>query len=234
MNKPLKLVSTAIIGLIVVGITTAVFFLGTAAPRTTLDWLSLLFLLFSEFLVFGMLIYLTISASSSSQRIIRAGILSTIGIYWLISIVLVFLRNLFTEHQNTFIITNIILIGIVIIISLLLNMTASKVRLSESKTSIARLLMQDIEKRLFSLKTNSDHMEFIQGIASLYEKVKFSDKVGNSSYDEAIYEELDNLEMALHGIADDKKEKVDNSISQILFFLKQRNMELSQSKRGEF
>lgn len=232
MNKTFKLASTAIIGLIVISITVAVFFLVTATPRESLDWWALSFVLLSELLVFGGLIYLTMSASVSGGHIILTGILSSLSIYWGISVALAVLRNMFADHQNTYIVVNIILIGFVLIISVMLNMTALKVQCAESKTNNSRLFLQDIENRLYLLQSNNSYLEVMQGLFSLYEKVKFSDKIGISSHDKALSDEIDKLEVTLDDMADGKKEKVESSISQIMFFLKQRNMELSQSKKG--
>ncbi len=234
MNKTLKSTTSTIIGLIVVSVTVAVFFLGTVSPRELLDWFSLSFVLLSEFLMFGTLIYLTLSSSESNERIIHIGVLSTIATYWVISVVLALLRHLFNEHLNTFVVVNIILIGIASIISVLLYTVASKVQSTDRKIRNLMLFWLDIEKRLYSLASKRDYSEFKQGLYSLYEKVKFSDKVGISTYDKAISDELDNLEIVLCNSTDDKKEKIEQAVSQIMFFVKQRNIELSQSKRGEF
>jgi len=96
------------------------------------------------------------------------------------------------------------------------------------------LFLQDIEKRLYSLASNDNYSEFKQGLHSLYEKVRFSDKIGTSSHDKTISDEMDNLEKMISSNAAGKKEKTEKAISQILFLIKQRNMEISQSKRGGF
>jgi len=234
LTKNFKLVLTMIIGLIVIGITITVFFLGTVGPRVSLDWQSLSFVLLSELLLFGMLTFFTMSSSTSNAQIIKTGILSTLTIYWAVSVIFALLRHLFAKHQNIFVIINILLIGIVIIVSILFNMVALKIQSIDKKTSNSMLFLQDIEKRLYSLASNDNYSEFKQGLHSLYEKVRFSDKIGTSSHDKTISDEMDNLEKMISSNAAGKKEKTEKAISQILFLIKQRNMEISQSKRGGF
>jgi hypothetical protein len=232
LNTTLKTTTAILTGLIVVGITVAIFFLGTDSSREALDWLSLSFVLLSEIVLFAILTYFAMQTSESNERIIRTGILTTISIYWAVSLVLALVRHLFDAHQKAFVVINIILIGTVSIISVILNIVAANVQSTDRKIRNQMLFWLEIEKRLFSIVSNEDNNEFRQGLSSLYEKVKFSDKVGSSSYDKAILEELDNLELALCNKGKDRHTKIEKVVSQLLFFVKQRNMELSQSKRG--
>lgn len=234
LNKTLKVVSTTAIGIILIVITIAVFFLGTESPLETLDWLALSFILISEMALFGFFICFALMVHSSNKCIIRTGILSTLSIYLVVSVLLAIFRNAFFENQNAFVMINLILICIVAIICILLNFVASQVRSIDSKTSNSMLFLQDIERSLFTLKSNPEYTNFEQGLSTLYEKVHFSDKLGNSSYDKALSDEVDNLKLVLSNNSEDRKERVDMAVSQILFFLKQRDTELLQRKRGGF
>ena len=199
-----------------------------------LDWTALIFVLVSEVAMLGSALYLTLSISESNKRIIRAGMFSTLVIYWILSVLLLLIRNVFIDSPKIFTCVNIILLGAVVIICILLNVAAARAGESDKRKGNATLFLQGVEKSLYALKTNADYSEFKTGLESVYEKVKYADKVGISSHDKAISEELGNLEAALYGSAEDRKEKVDNAISQMVFHLKQRSMELSQSKRGGY
>ena len=234
MNKSLKRVSVIIIAVIVIAITVSVFFLVTDSPRAAMDWTALTFVLVSEIAMLGSALYLTMSLSESNKRIIRAGVFSTLVIYWAMSVLLMLIRNVFIDSPNTFVIVNIILIGAVAIICILLNVTAAKVGDYDRKKGDTMLFLQSVEKTMFAMKSNTAYSEFKTRLDSLYEKVKYSDKVGSSSQDRTILDEVVGLEAALGGSAEDRNEKVENAISQLEFHLKQRNMELGQGKRGGF
>ena len=208
--------------------------MATENPRETLEWTALSFLLISEVALLGSGLYLAIVASESNQRIVRTGILSTLAIYWVISLILMLFRGVFAEKQTTFVIVNLLLIGVVIIICVLLNAVASKIRTSDRETAKARFFLQNIEKSLFALKSNSLYADFKTELDELFEKVRFSDHCGNSTYDKALLAEVDKLKAALNDNDGDKVAKVTDIISHIAFNLEQRNMELSQGKTGGF
>lgn len=234
MKNTLKTIPTIVVGSIIFVLTLLVFFLGTLAPRETLDWLGLVFVLISEIMLFGFSIYLFSTPANSSKRIFQTGIVSTLTTYWIIAVLLALFRDKFADHNNYFILVNILLAGIAAIISILLNTSSLRVEISDSRKTNARLFMQDIENILFALKTNADYSEYKSELSSIYEKVQFSDKVGKSSYDLELSNEVDKLKTILNSNAEDTRAKVEKSIAQILFLIKQRNMELSQGKRGDF
>ncbi len=236
LNKTLvtKAVPTISIGAIIIILTLLVFFLGNQSPKSSLDWLSLVFVLVSEIVVFGWLIYIKNSSANPSKRIFQTRIFSAFTVYWIINLLLALFRDKFAGNSNYFILVNILLIGIIAAIFILLNTAATRVQMLDSRTSNARLFMMNIENSLYALKTNNNYSEFKTELSSVYEKVQFSDKVGKSSYDLDLSNEVDNLKAILSINDKDAKAEVEKSISQILFFINQRNMEISQGKGGDF
>lgn len=131
MNKGLKLASISGVALILMGVTVAVFFLGTQTPRMALDFMALAFALVSEAAICCYLLFLVTSRSSSGKRIIHSGILSSLAIYWVLTILLAFFREFFVEKPNNFTIVNLILLGVTAILCIAINAFASYVQASE-------------------------------------------------------------------------------------------------------
>lgn len=234
MKNTLKTVPTIVISSVIILLTLLSFFLGVLSPRETLDWLGLVFVLISEMVLCSFLLYIFSTSVNSSKRIFQTGVVSILTVYWIISVLLALFRDKFVDNNNYFTILNILLIVIVAIISMLLNSAASRVQISNSETTNARLFMQDVAKNLFALKTDPVYSEYRSELSLVYEKAQFTDIIGKSSYDSQLSNEVDNLKVILNSNAEDTKMKVEKSISQILFFIKQHNVELSKGKRGGF
>lgn len=135
MYKTTKLASTIVIGLILVAITVAIFFLGTTSPRVQLDFTALTFILISELLLIGYFLWLAMAKSPSGARIIRVGIISTLGIYSAVSLLMALFRGAFAEKPNNFTIVNLILIGVAGVVCTLLNAFATRVQAVDEKSS---------------------------------------------------------------------------------------------------
>ena len=134
MNKTTKILSGAAIGVITIAVTCAIFFLtGTNTGKTALDWISFAFVLLAEGLLLGSVLFLTAKPSPSSGTIIRAGILSSLSIYWVITAVLALFRNAFEHSPKGFLLIQVTLLAAVAIVSILLNMLAQKVVATDEK-----------------------------------------------------------------------------------------------------
>lgn len=234
MKNTIKTIPTLFIGSVIIALNLLIFFLGTSTPREYLDWWGLVFVFVSELVLIASSVYLLSTSDSSSKRIFKTGIASTLMGYWFFTVILALFRDQFIGNDNYFLLINFLIIGIAAIISVLLNSVASRVQMLDSTTLNARLFIQDIDKILFTLKTNDVYSKYKTELSSIYDKVQFSDKVGKTSYDLDLSNEVENLETILNGNAEDTKAVVEKSISKILFFINQRNMELRQSKRGDF
>lgn len=136
MKNSLKAIPAIVIGAIFIILTLFVFLSVTSAPRGIADWLGLSFILLSELAVFGYALYFFSASAKSGRRIYQVGILSTLTVYWVVTLMLSLFRNVFADNIKYFILLNAALIGITAIISVLLNSAASFIQTSNSRTKL--------------------------------------------------------------------------------------------------
>lgn len=230
MDKHGKRFSTAIMGLIVLIITILAFFLLTEMPRTSLDWWGLFFIILSEGSIFAMLTYLMVSESASGVSIVRAGFLTVLSAYGLMTVILFFIRNMF--ESASFLTLNIFAMGVTGVVCLVLNMIAHHVKSSEEHVLRSKMVFEDLEKRVSSWPLDSRFTAYKEELSTLSEGFRFADKMGSTSKDQILLEEVEKLERLLVEAKEEAQELVKANITKVSSVLKQRNVELSQGKRG--
>lgn len=236
MDKRSKVFSNIAIGVIVIIITLVLFFVGfEKVEKTNLDYLALMFILVSEVALFTGLILLIINEAPMSSIIIRSGVISTLSIYWLLTIItyLVY-KNAYKDSLGGFIAIQVILMALAAIISISLFMSASNVHASNIKIESSRILLQDSENIVFNLKNQKAYALHKDSLDRLYETIKYSDKVASdSNMDERIKEHIVNLSNNLKENHEDK-EAMNECIENIITLVKERNMAVHTAKRGGF
>lgn len=115
------------IGAIIIAVTLVIFLVGiSGGEKTTLHWLSLLFVLISEAALIGGLIFMTVRIDTLNTTLLKAGVSSTLFIYFIITVLLAIFKPLYAAHLNAFITTQVTVAGIaaVIIIALFISARA--------------------------------------------------------------------------------------------------------------
>lgn len=230
-----KLSLSISIGAIVIATTLAIFFLGEPlSTKSRLEWLSLAFVILSEIALFTGTTILSAQVSPTSKIIMHSGMLSTLFIYWLATLVGVFFKDLFKDNLSGYIILQVIIIAITAIIIILLQSIAARVGNMDASIEYSRGLMDDCQKRLFGLKSNDGYLQFQEPLNDLYEMLKYGDKIGSSTVDSEIAGEIANLEKALANKETLLTINTDTIVGNLKLLIKQRDMELAQAKRGSF
>lgn len=117
MDEKLKIKSIYAIGGIITGLTLILFFMLT--PKIdAVGWVSILFLVLSEIMLFGALIMLT----RKKNFFMTIGVVMTLGIYWVVELVLCMMRFIFFHNTVIYLSLQLLLIA-VISIMLILFMT---------------------------------------------------------------------------------------------------------------
>lgn len=235
MSNKTRMLGTLAIGAIVVVITIAVFFAGfSQGEKTTVDYAALLFELVSEFAFFGGVVFL-LNNDSMGKTLIRAGLISTAILYWLITTVVGLLSGaIFEDNLGGFVTTQLIVMGIAAIITICLFMAASSVHASDKEVERARLWLQEGENIVFALKGDAAFASYSELLDKLYEALRFSDKTApDITRDMEINSKVEALSNDLRkgeiGEAD-----ICVRINEIISLVKERNMLVLQSKRGGF
>ncbi|MDD4280338.1 MAG: hypothetical protein PHX74_11470, partial [Candidatus Sumerlaeales bacterium] len=128
-------VSTLLVGAVIILLTAATFFLLTSEPdRSKVDMMAFWALIVSEF-VCTIGIYLSVSQKlGASPIIMRVGIPTTLIIYFLLTLLLFAVKDLFEEHQNLFTDLHLFVIGPTIIIVIFISAFAGRVQAVDSQT----------------------------------------------------------------------------------------------------
>lgn len=113
MPDKMKMLLTLAIGIIIIAVTLVIFLVGfSIGEKTTLHWLSMLFVLISEVALIGGLIFMSIRVERLNETLLKAGITSTLFIYFVITVLLAVFKPLFAGNLNAFITIQVTMIGI--------------------------------------------------------------------------------------------------------------------------
>lgn len=229
MSKYDKILSSAVIGAIVIAATFLIFFL-TRTQKTSLDGAALLFVLISEIILFGGIIFILCDRSRSDKTVIKIGMVSALSIYFIAAVLTAFLRRGFKENLNGFILANALFIMFTAVVFILLAVVSFKISSSNQKIKNARLNMDNLEKQVYGLMVDKKNSAYERPLNQIYEAVKFTDKTSAAIVDGKLNDSIG----ALDDLLKNQDENINDKFDEIISLLKQRNMELQKEKRGRF
>ena len=102
MTKKSAILPIVIVGLIVVGITVAGFLLLDFEATAVNTW-ALVFLLFSEVVLFGGLIAIRLKSAGHAPVFMKAGVSTALFIYFFTTVVITFLSRFFRANVNAYV-----------------------------------------------------------------------------------------------------------------------------------
>ena len=225
------------IGLIVILVTFIIFFVGyTDNPKSTIDWLRLIFILISEIAFFGGTTAFLSKKYTSSQMLFMTGVISVLSLYFIATIVLSLLSNsIFHDNIRGFITTQTIILAIALITSITLYSSAINHNEYDNALINARVKMNQCEEFIFSLKTNAKFGEYSSLLNKVYEEIKYSDKTKSTEKDQIIYEKIEDLNnLLLNNEVESKSEDISNEVDNIVLLIKERNMSVLKMHQGGF
>jgi len=120
---------TGIIGIIVIILSLAVFFLLNIEKNAVNNW-ALTFLLLSEVALFGGLIWLRFSSARYGKVFLNAGIGTTLILYFITTLISVLFTGMFREKPNTFVLIELVIIAVFAIISVSIITSSHRVERS--------------------------------------------------------------------------------------------------------
>jgi hypothetical protein len=238
MSNKAKTLANSVIAAIVIIATIRVFLsIDAVAAKTVIDWYALIFVLISEAALFGGIIITTTNKITVNSMLFRVGIITTLLIYWIVSIVIsTFTRSIFINNVGGFVTAQIILCAAVAIITIILWMFAVSIAAKDEKTVNSRLLMQNCEDLVFSLKSNKAYSDYHELLNKLYEEIKYSDKTVSIDKENVIYSQLTELTNTLNGnnTSTTTVQDVFEAVDTIILSIKERNIGIKNLKQGGF
>jgi hypothetical protein len=110
MRSRIGYIALLITGAIVVVFTLAAFFL-LDIEKTTINRWALAFLLLSEFVLFGGLIGLCFTSVGHAKLFLRAGVSSALSLYFIATLISIFLVRILRDNLNVFILVQLAVIA---------------------------------------------------------------------------------------------------------------------------
>jgi hypothetical protein len=231
MKKHTGLLATGIIGLIVIAFTIIAFFL-LNIERNAIQRTGLIFLLLSQIVLFIGLIVIRF-LKKNSVVFIGSALSVTLVIYFFVTLSTVVLTGKFIQNFNTFVLLQIFIVAQLSVVIVIIFTVGHKIAKTDNNTLKKMTFMNDYERRIFALLSNSQNTKYKQQLNTIYEDTKYADKVGSSSLDNELSIAIDKLERLLDN-TDSKDEEILALFDKLNSFLKRRSLEISQSKRGGF
>jgi len=114
------------VGVIFIGLTLAVFFL-LEIEQIAISFWALGFLLLSEVVFIGGLIILRVSDSPSNGVFLKAGVTSSLILYFIATLITVLISGIFTERVNTFILIQIGIISFFLVAIIMLALFSKNI-----------------------------------------------------------------------------------------------------------
>ena len=231
-GKANRILPIAIIGFLVIAFTLLIFFL-VVVERTTINLLALTFLLISEVCLFSGLIAVRVLGTNYDKLSMTIGVTSTLLLYFFITLVMVFTTGLFGGNIAGFILMEMGIIIVTAIFLIIFFSAASKISSDNKGIIAAKNFMDGCEKRIYGLMQSNYNNLYTGSFKSIYEGIKYSDKISSSSVDLKMNDAITRLETSFEDEKQDKKE-ISGIFDEITELLNRRKAEVSESKRGGF
>jgi hypothetical protein len=231
-------IAIGLVGAIVIAMTVAAFFL-SGIERTALTVWALSFLLLSEAVVCTGLICLR--RPSTGSVFVWSGAVSAMWLYFAVTlvtvlIVVLFVRKFFTEHLNWFILMQLGIVALFAIRMVMILAFGRRGGAEDARIVEARRFMDGCEQRVHALLSDGGNAKHAKLLNSLYEDIKYGDKIGASSVDSGLDGKISELEAALRGggTEEDRDAAVAAVAGELSTLISRRKAEVGQAKRGGF
>jgi len=231
MNKNINKLLFTIAGTLIVIITICLFFL-VRFEKTIVNYFGLFFCVLSEILILISFKFIN-KIETTNKVFVYSGVTVISVFYFIATSILCVLAGYFRDSLSTFILLEFVLLAISAMVFVLISYFTNRINNSEQKIIEDRKLMQICSRRIYNLLTDSKNIEYKEGLKQVYEKLTYCDSLGTSSIDEQIVGAVLKIEK-LFDLSEPEKKEVEKCFKDITTFISQRNMEISENKRGGF
>ncbi len=212
--------------------TLIVFFVGFGFnKKSSVDYAALIFVLVSEVSLF--LGTALACISSRNKLFVRAGVFSTLSLYWLITtLISIFYKSIFGQGLNGLITIQIIVFALAAIIITGILLASGIITNNNGNESV----LQSCENTIFLLKNDQRLKNYSHQFDELYETLKYSDRTTVvSNVENEIKGKLNELCSLLSDCKQqDSANEIAEKINEVVLLIKQRNQLAAQLKKGVF
>ncbi|QHQ59772.1 hypothetical protein Ana3638_02280 [Anaerocolumna sedimenticola] len=230
MNKRGKTLS--IIGAISVVVTILLFFLLTS-ERSTMTWAGFCSILLAEIATFGGLVFLESISTKLSLIVMSAiggGALIAIP---LISIAVSLLFMVSQSHAyKVFAAIQIVSLAILVILLIIAYQVSTSVKYTSDKLLSAEKTITRITDKLKMLADDRHNKVYSEKIKRIAEDIRYSDISTTVAADTEIETKIESLKLILLSENDQKEEKANALLDDMLLLVNRRKMEVKNTKQG--
>lgn len=227
--------SLSVVNLILLAMAVIVFISTVDVEIIALHVLALFFIILSGAALAAWPLFFAFVARNHNKIFFNSGISTALFLYFIATVVLAFLINLFRGDIFLFILCNLMIIACTVVIVLLVQAVSRHIAPNERSITGAKTFMDDCELRLYNLIADSNNTGYLAELNKLYEAVKHADKIGSSSVDPEIDMSLERLEKALAKKDDSRAQaNIDAILTSLDDMFIRRNGEITTIKRGGF
>ncbi len=213
----------ALIGIIVVAITIVLFLIGMPFGKLPIDYVALLFILMTEAIYFGILLY-----SEKLSSFTNLAITPIASVYAFISLILsVLFKGLFVYNITAFVTIHIILLAIFAVIFLISGKVTSSVENNEKIAVMQRAVIDECETKAEILLNSGRFPNHTKKLERIYEEIKYSDHISDAKSGEILLA-LENISLSTDDI------DIDKDCEKVLMLIAERNAIVKQMKRGSY
>jgi len=228
-----KRVNTILIsGIVMLILTNFIFFIVTN-ERELVTWVSLIFLLLAEIMLFGGLILIEYLANKVSPIVMRAGFGSSLIICSIISMI-ASLFYIMSENESVkpILIIQAVLLAIIIILFFVFYTASGSVKASSNKVINTTIRVSSFVDKLNHLSQDVNNDKYEKQLAKIAEDLRFTDTSTSVSCDNEIERKLARLELTLLKEDESKDIEIFKLLEDMLLLINKRKIEVNSTKVG--
>ena len=197
-------------------------------------WTAFSFILFAELVFFGGLYVLDFAAEKTEQLFSRAGIITALSAYAVVSIgISICLARSLSFRLSRFWALQIVVLAVAAVACILILSAGKRIYESEHEKVASVALLQDHVNRLSEIAADEKAGRYGKAIGKLAEALSFTDTSRTVETDDAIADCVSSLELLFSDGAPDE-EKIDAACKRLDFLIRKRSIEISPAQRGKF
>jgi len=219
------------VGGLIVALTCLLFFAITR-DRTSVQWISFVFILYAECLVTGMLILIREFSNKTDKVMTIVGLTAVTMVYAVVSIIvsLVFLTGSIDSISSLIIIQLILAILAAIVVVVFIAFTKYASDKDKSILHASASIKQNYDD-IAVLMSNDRYINYKDKLNRLYESLRYCNNAVYVPYDDKIALKIIELENVFDN--NNHIDKADEVINEIAVLIKKRELEAQNANRGE-
>ena len=219
MNEEKWSKSLIISGGILVFVTIFIYFIGCRnIIKIPMVLLSFFFVIVAEVVTLFII-------AKTKKEVLRSSVITATVLYLFSTIVLalVFI-NFLMMFLTSYIIINIVIMGVAGILVLNLNNFADHINKVNNKILSAEGIMIECESRIQSYLNNSEYSEHKGQLSKIYEDIKYSDISSECGMEGTLLQKIEGIS--------ENKENLSEYLKELSFLIKERNVKIKSKKKG--